>query len=229
LERLRNEYDLAIANLDDGLGQLFAALRERGLFEDSWITVVSDHGEFLGEHNLIGHSKDVYQPVVHVPLVVKEPGQSEAAVDSEWISHVHLPALLFAQTPISEDIPELFQSHWPRGPIYAENYGARQKELDETWGPRLDRLRRTVLDGQYKYIDSSDEVRELYDLEADPGEQHNLIDEKTELASSLAERLRQGLLARKEGVGAGAVQLSPEDIKNMQAMGYMGDDEEDKE
>ncbi|MDA1265587.1 MAG: hypothetical protein O2816_10960, partial [Planctomycetota bacterium] len=64
---------------------------------------------------------------------------------------------------------------------------------------------------------------------ADPGEQHNLIDEQAELASSLAERLRQDLLSRKEGVGAGAVQLSAKDIENMQALGYMGDDEEDEE
>lgn len=228
-ENLHNEYDLAIANLDAGLGELFTALRERGHYEDSWIGIVSDHGEFLGEHGLIEHAKDVYQPVLHVPLIVKEPGQREAAVDEEWISHVHLPVLLFAATPIGEDVPQRFQSHWPRGSVYAENYGARQRELEETWGPRLDRLRRTVLDGEYKFIDSSDGVRELYDLAADPGEQHNLIDEQAELASSLAERLRQDLLSRKEGVGAGAVQLSAKDIENMQALGYMGDDEEDEE
>jgi arylsulfatase A-like enzyme len=229
LDRLSDEYDLAVANLDAGLGELFDALRDRGRFDDTLIVVVSDHGEFLGEHQLIEHAKEVYEEVVHVPLIIKEPGQSEGRVDAQRISHVHLPRIILEFTARAHGIPEPMTSHWPRGPVYAEIYGARLRELEEEWGPRLNRLRRAVVLDDIKYVDSSDGERELYDLSVDASERTNLIDVRPELAKTMAEMLELGLLSRTEGKGAGAVRMTPDDLENMRAMGYAGGNEEEEE
>jgi hypothetical protein len=74
-------YDLGIANADRAIGELVAQLKLRGLDEDTLYVVVSDHGEYFGEHDLAEHSKDVYEPALRIPLVVVPPhstkGRSE--------------------------------------------------------------------------------------------------------------------------------------------------------
>lgn len=77
--RVRDWYDSQIACLDLHLGELFDALRERGLFERSWIVVTSDHGQMLGENRSFHHRSEVWDGLVHVPLVVKRPEQESGA------------------------------------------------------------------------------------------------------------------------------------------------------
>ena len=71
-------YDSEIAYTDMQFGRLTAALRERGLYEDSLIILVSDHGEELWEHGQGGHGKTLYEESLRVPLIVKLPGQAYA-------------------------------------------------------------------------------------------------------------------------------------------------------
>ena len=101
LDRIIDQYDLGLANLDAGLGDLFAQLAKRGLADNTLIVVTSDHGEFLGEHQLIEHSKDVYEEALRIPLVVHAPGQVEAGVDDTVV--------------VSNDVPHLVLSLFPRG------------------------------------------------------------------------------------------------------------------
>lgn len=61
-----------IKQLDDQLGVLFAALKERGLFENTLIVFTSDHGDYLGDHWL-GEKEFLHEPVVRVPLIVVDP------------------------------------------------------------------------------------------------------------------------------------------------------------
>src|SRR5439155_1383143 len=80
-------YDGEVAAMDEALGELLDALRARGRYQNALVVVTSDHGEFLGEHEQMGHiGQMLYEPVLHVPLVVKFPGtdgprgRSETAV-----------------------------------------------------------------------------------------------------------------------------------------------------
>lgn len=69
-------YDGAIAYTDHHLGRLFEALAERGLADDTWVVVTSDHGEAFLEHRLLMH-QEVYEPSLRVPLIVARPGDPE--------------------------------------------------------------------------------------------------------------------------------------------------------
>ncbi len=75
-EKMSQLYDADVATMDARFGRVLTMLREHGVFDDTMIVFVSDHGEHLGEFGRIGHQHSVYDSVVAVPMVIKYPGQS---------------------------------------------------------------------------------------------------------------------------------------------------------
>ena len=70
----RDSYDDCIANLDEQLGLLLDELERRGVLESTWVIITSDHGESFGEQpGVFLHGTSLYQPQVHVPLVIVPP------------------------------------------------------------------------------------------------------------------------------------------------------------
>ena len=67
-------YDGEIAYTDSAVGKFLAQLRARGLFDNSVIAVMADHGEALGDHGEDTHGIFLYDETIHVPLVIKLPG-----------------------------------------------------------------------------------------------------------------------------------------------------------
>lgn len=74
LEHFRSQYDGEIRSMDVVLGAFLEQLRKEGRYDESLIILTSDHGEMLGEHGLAGHGISAHQEIVHVPLIVKRPG-----------------------------------------------------------------------------------------------------------------------------------------------------------
>ncbi|MGH7897931.1 MAG: sulfatase, partial [Candidatus Binatia bacterium] len=68
---IRKLYDAEVRYVDQGVGEIVAALKRLGLYDGSLILVVSDHGEEFWEHGRIGHGHTLYQEVLRVPLIVK--------------------------------------------------------------------------------------------------------------------------------------------------------------
>ncbi len=78
-------YDAEIAFLDAQLGQLFAFLKTRGLWERMLVIIVADHGQAHGEQAFWGHGERLLEPVVKVPLLIKLPHQDRGHTVSEPI------------------------------------------------------------------------------------------------------------------------------------------------
>ncbi len=74
----RARYPLEVAFVDRWLGELVESLRRRGLYDDALVVLTSDHGEALGEHGWWGHKENLYDELLHVPLVVKPPAGNDA-------------------------------------------------------------------------------------------------------------------------------------------------------
>jgi choline-sulfatase len=74
--QLSDLYDGEVAGNDHGFGELLAALRARGLYDDSLIVFVADHGEEFDEHGDLGHGNNLYAETLNVPLIVKWPRQT---------------------------------------------------------------------------------------------------------------------------------------------------------
>jgi arylsulfatase A-like enzyme len=73
---LNDVYDACLAALDDQLRSLFAELHQRNLDTNLIVIFTSDHGESLGEHNLVGHRHSLYLEQIRVPLMVRVPGHT---------------------------------------------------------------------------------------------------------------------------------------------------------
>jgi arylsulfatase A-like enzyme len=82
-----DNYDAAIVHVDGEIGKLIKSLKDRGIYDESLIMVLSDHGESLYERDYWGHGAKVYEETAHVPLIVKFPaslglkGRIEAVVE----------------------------------------------------------------------------------------------------------------------------------------------------
>jgi len=167
-------------------------LTKRGY--ETLIVITSDDGEYLGEHDFLGHSKDVYDTVLNIPLLLKAPGQQSKKFDEPFISHVHIPGLVFEHTKLHESkIVEPFMSHWPRTNILAENDYSRTKDVTGQRSDRFQRVRTAVYTESVKYIHSSDDQHELYVAGDDPKELKKLYLERPRNAEK-SEKLRDRLM-----------------------------------
>jgi arylsulfatase A-like enzyme len=223
LAALVETYDTALANLDAGLGELFSDLKRLGIYDEALIVITSDHGEYLGEHDYLGHSKDVYDTVLNIPLLIKAPNQTEKISDEHYVSHVHLPGLVLEHTALrtAPDVKPLL-THWPRTSILAENYYSRTKDVQGPWGNRFQRVRTAVYDDSLKYIHSSDERHELYVPRDDPGELNNLVEERVRHMERI-EELRQTLMPaeRRREPLIPTAEISAEEQAALIELGYL--------
>ena len=79
-QRLRGQYRAAIRCLDRSLGTLLDQLSRTPHGQRTVVVIVGDHGEQFGVHGVVGHGRSLYRQVLHVPLIVKAPGQPPSRI-----------------------------------------------------------------------------------------------------------------------------------------------------
>jgi arylsulfatase A-like enzyme len=226
-QKVVDQYDTAIRNLDTGLGDLLDRLRSLGVYDNTVIVVTSDHGEFLGEHQLVEHSKDVYEEVVAVPLLIKFPGQTRGAVEETVVSATDLPHMILSAFE-GETWGEHLDS-FPDAPgnheIITEIYYTRTKDLfHPVWGHRFNRIRTAIYDWPYKFIFSSDGGHELYNLDTDQAEAVNLAGRDDTTVGRLSARLQVFFDSRvRSAERVDQEPLSEEERRRLRSLGYIGD------
>ncbi len=212
-------YDGGIAYMDDRLGILFDALRRAGVYDRALIIVTSDHGEAFGEKSLLEHGKSLYQDEVHVPLLIKYPGQREPAEVSAMVSGVDLfPTVTEAvgaqAGPYLAGLPLQRGSGPSARPVFAESYLGPGMDA-----PRVRRTQRAIFRDSWKVTLSTEGGPELYNLAADAGENSNVIREQPGVAAQMEAALSawQGNLAP---VGASSG-LDKATLERLKSLGYV--------
>jgi arylsulfatase A-like enzyme len=178
----RNAYADCLRYLDDEIGRLIDALMARGRLERTIIVITADHGEHFGEHDLWLHGNSLYQPLVHVPLMVIAPGQVPADHRiAAPVSTADLPATCLDLLGIAEHgIPgRSLAAVWsgaelePRA-VISEVLTPPITPPCQGASPIFRGSMRSVRLGDLKYIRNEDGGEELFDIAADPGELTNL-------------------------------------------------------
>jgi arylsulfatase A-like enzyme/Tfp pilus assembly protein PilF len=219
-ERFRAEpYDGEIAYTDSMVGKLIAALKARGQYENSVITVAADHGEAFGEHGENHHGIFLYDETIHVPLLIKLPAQRPGQrVDSNVALVDVAPSILDA---LRLPVPDAMQGKSlvssinggnpaPRA-IYSESgYG----HLSFDWS-----VLRSWRTGNYLFVDAPE--RELYDQKADPGAKKNLAPESKAVLETAAVQMAQFRRETSAEAGKKTV-LTAEQRDSLHALGYIG-------
>ena len=70
--RIRAHYAAMVKQIDGQVGEILAVLEENGTLDDTLVLFTSDHGDSLGDHNLIGKGT-FFESSCHIPLVVRPP------------------------------------------------------------------------------------------------------------------------------------------------------------
>jgi len=107
LEQLKALYDGGIRYNDDELGPIVNALKDQGIYDETMIVVLGDHGDAFNEHDRLTHGHLPYDELIHIPLVIKpvtESGVTQQVVE-ETACLVDVPATIMSATGI-EDVPE---------------------------------------------------------------------------------------------------------------------------
>ena len=172
---MRLLYDSGIAYTDAHIGQLLESLKKSGMYDKSLIMVMADHGEEFAEHGNFFHGNNLYDDVLHVPLVVKMPNQREGKrvggifpLIDLYPSIARLAGVKASEKRIQGREEDLSGAVRPR-----DNYVFSTLNT----GPELNQ-RSAEYKGMRFVYDFATHKKELYDLKTDPIEQKNLVSER---------------------------------------------------
>ena len=215
-------YDGEVMFADAQAGRVLDWVRSSGREHDTIVAVAGDHGEGLGDHGEDTHGMLAYDSTLRVPLAIRQPGAAAAVVTAP-VSLVDLPGTLLDLAGVA--IPDSMR-HWSI--VSGSPIDHRPSSIDHRPSPIADVYAETeyprtagwhaltaLVDERWKLIASSE--TELYDLQNDPAEAHNLAQEKPTVAESLRSRAAQ-LATAAPGT---ASKVSGDARARLQALGYV--------
>jgi len=166
-----DRYLAEVALVDGQLSRLRRHLISKGLEDKTTWIVSADHGEAFGEHGASYHSSTVYEEMVRVPLLIHVPGVDARAVDAP-VSLIDIGPTLFDLLGLPTPPSFMGQSLVP---FLRGEAPTLTRPLIIDSGRRMQAL--IFPDGVKVIHDVRRHTFEVYDLEADPNERHNLISE----------------------------------------------------
>ncbi|MEN6561206.1 MAG: sulfatase-like hydrolase/transferase [Acidobacteriota bacterium] len=213
-------YEGEVRYVDAHVGKIVQALKDKGLYENTVLVIVGDHGEAFGEHKEHGHGIFCYEESLRVPLILHNPRlfRTPKAVAGRVSLVDVMPGLLeLFRAPAPAAIQG--RSFWPlvggreseRREIYFESmYGSEEFH----WAPLTG-----LLDGPLKYISLPEP--ELYDVDSDRPEKENLIGGRRDAAVAIDRKLAAFVQSMAAAAGPSRRQLSAADVKALTSLGYV--------
>lgn len=198
--KTRAHYFGTLAMIDRAVGEIIAAAKAEGVYDDLHIVLLGDQGSMMGEHNLFDKAPYAYDELIRIPLLMRDPTLQPRIV-TRHVSMIDIPATLGEWMNLPPDGPIDGQSLIP---LMEQGDAAIPANRDEAiyayevyngiWAGL-----RAIRTPGWKYVwNAGDSLDELYDLNNDPGEITNRIDDPA-AATKLLE-LRQRLSARLKSI-----------------------------
>ncbi|MFO7916980.1 MAG: sulfatase-like hydrolase/transferase [Anaerolineae bacterium] len=167
-KRIRAHYAGLVKQIDYEMGQILDALREKDLLDNTIIIFSSDHGDYLGDHDLIGKGT-FFEASCHVPLLVYLPWADGTATNQELVTLTDVTAtmLRFAGCQVPDYMDSI--------PLPGFDLGDRESRehimgiLQGGW---------MIYDGEWRLAKYATGEELLFNLHEDPREQNNLIDDE---------------------------------------------------
>ncbi|MGA2388489.1 MAG: sulfatase [Candidatus Sulfotelmatobacter sp.] len=199
LQDLHAAYDEMMLYADQSVGDFLDWLSRTGRLDRSIVIVTADHGE-LFDHGRLGHGgRDLYQGLIHIPLLIHLPRQTQGVHIDQLAQQADLlPTLLdLAGTPAPSWVdgaslrPTLESRTLADRYIYSMNL-----EPNSTFHP-VTKGTVAVMDGDFKFVRYLDSGKEqLYRYKTDKDEENNLLQSEPEIAK----RMRNVLLEKLDEV-----------------------------
>lgn len=242
LRILSDMYDACIATVDSRLNRLFRLVGKTEHRDNTVLVVTADHGEQVGEHGIVNHWMSLYDVLLRVPLIMLCPDRLGGPNRiSQQIQHKDLFYTLLdiagydgekvSQEKIkNKSLIEIAagRSPFPEYTFAQQAYAKMTLEHIRKYNPSFDNERlvspkQAVRTNRFKYIKYGTGSEELFDIESDPQETKNVIDEYPEVVEELRSKLNT-LPASSDTGTAAPDQLkgfNPEIKKRLEDLGYM--------
>lgn len=166
-----------ITEMDHHIGRVLDTLERLGLAEDTLVIYSTDHGDFCGGHGQLDKHFNMYDDVTRVPLIARLPGKIPAGETCSAFASNELDIARTILETVGIDPPKSFVGHnlidmakgaTPRKFITSQYYGTESGAYSM----------RMIRDDRYKFVyHPVGDMHEFYDLETDPGELRNRIDD----------------------------------------------------
>jgi len=199
LRRYIAAYFGMVSLMDAQIGRILEALDRLGLAEDTLVLFTTDHGHFLGQHGLVDKGPYHYEDLLRIPMIVRYPrvvpgGRTCSALQSQ----VDFAPTFLAAAGLP--IPGLMQGVNQLDVWAGRQEAARDHVIVENRMEPTRMVLRSYIDARYKLtVYREQPFGELFDLEADPEERHNLWDdpEARDLKLMLLHRMVQAEMKRE--------------------------------
>lgn len=196
IPRERTPYDGEVWYTDKQIGRLLRHIAAQPWATETAIIFTADHGEAFGEHGHWGHGRELWEPLVRVPLLLFIPGTEPRRIQIKR-SHIDVVPTILELMGVSGDDMLRGKSLVPDTTTPSSELEERDVYIDMPEGPYND-MRRAIIHGPspgMKLIDFGRGKYELFDLRVDPNEQRNLAFDRARVAAATQAmaRVRGGL------------------------------------
>lgn len=213
-------YDAEIAANDAAFGELLDLLVRRGLWQDTMIVFVSDHGEEFLDHGGWEHGRTLHAEMLDVPLIIRIPGAGNGRSVERQVQHADIvPTVLAALgLPVPAAVEGRSFLSWIRGAAAAPGDDEEAFSWLDEFGVRA----ASVTTPAWRLIDTRvpQSDRDLYDRRSDPGERRDLASGRPVRTGYLATRLRAAERPRARALRPGEGAIDAEVRQQLQALGY---------
>ena len=215
-----SQYDGEIRYVDTHINRFLYALKELNLYDDAVIIFSSDHGEGMGEHAYyFAHGENLYWNQLHVPLIMRYDEKLKGR-RADFVQHIDILPTILRLAGMESDSRL-------RGCDLREQRGTERAIFSEMKSPLVeDSLKFSIVMNGYKLIYTPlFHQYELFDIEGDRHEEHNLIDKPKYHNQSERLKTRLDHLIKEDLLKIGQIEkpkeLSEEEIKNLKSLGYV--------
>ncbi|CAN7591725.1 sulfatase-like hydrolase/transferase [Paenibacillus sp. LjRoot56] len=161
--------------IDDLTGMIVETLNQLNLQDSTAVFFTTDHGEFTGSHKMNDKGPAMYEDIYRIPLIIRMPEGLQGSVSEELVSLVDVTATFIELS--GTNVPERYDGR-SLVPILkgcpVPNW--RKEIICEFHGLHFPYPQRMLKDSRFKLVINPADVSELYDLENDPYELVNQID-----------------------------------------------------
>ena len=175
LPELIGEYYGYISLIDEEIGRILKALENSGELERTLIIYSADHGSSVGSYRFWDKGFGMYDVITRIPMIVSHPSIKPIVSDA-FVTLLDLaPTFLEAAEC---DIPDIMDGSSLLPILKGRETAVREDHIvTEAFGHQLPFWQRMVRTQSYKYIYNPTALDEFYDLESDPHETRNIIEE----------------------------------------------------
>ena len=228
MRRVIELYDMAVQYVDEQVGRLTEKLIQLGVYDQTLIIVTSDHGEAFFDHERFMHGAyyDLYDEVLKVPLIIRFPGGTikpqtvKQQVRLLDLAPTILDLLRLPRPSRMEGVSLLPTISGSSDPDYPDHCISEMWDFMEGWSAPWHCIAIRTEAYKYMYDNKRPDTYELYDLQADPGEKHNLRGERPEIAERF-QAVLQDHLNRVEASQTRPLSEEEEITRRLRGLGYI--------